>query len=533
MSSTAGPRATSRTRSVAWGLSYTSVQTALQFVQGLVLVPLYLKKIDIALYGAWLASGNVLALLSLADPGIGDIMRVRLSRALGARELDSAAAIVGTGLSLMAGVVALFSIAALVLAPIVPAIIHLDAKFVSVLRNALILGAIGTGLILFSYPLSNVLEACQRQFEVGVASLVSSIASLGTLAFLLLRSNLGVYALAIAPIVRGGVAIALYSPLIWISLKSEGLPRLHWSRVEAAEFRSIGILTFLARAFSTLIQQSDALLTSIFLVPSQTVVLSLTARPKDLLQAFPSRLNHAAEPAMAHRIGADEVDGNPRAREKTVALSRSLIALSIAFAGTLLASYVYLNHEFMVAWVGQKIFGGNALTLLLAGSSLCLVARDAVGYQLSSFNGLKTNALLAITEGTIRVLVAVSLIRWLNILALPIAGAVASSAVLPLSTYALSKRQGVRFMSSLASIGRSLAAGAASIGVAYAITWLGWTPHGKLQLVLAGAIATPFFGILALWASPRARGALFHALTGLFPRIAARIARRELNHGPL
>lgn len=41
---------------------------------GIILVPIYLVYIPKDLYGYWLATGNILTIISLLDPGIGGVV---------------------------------------------------------------------------------------------------------------------------------------------------------------------------------------------------------------------------------------------------------------------------------------------------------------------------------------------------------------------------------------------------------------------------------------------------------------------------
>jgi hypothetical protein len=73
----------SRRAATIANLIHQYVTTGLVIVNGIVLVPLYLKYIDFKLYGAWLATGNVAAWLLLADAGFSDILRQRTAHLYG------------------------------------------------------------------------------------------------------------------------------------------------------------------------------------------------------------------------------------------------------------------------------------------------------------------------------------------------------------------------------------------------------------------------------------------------------------------
>ena len=48
------------------------------------MVPLYLKYIPVELYGAWLATGNIVNWLLVVDPGISTVVMQRVGKSYGA-----------------------------------------------------------------------------------------------------------------------------------------------------------------------------------------------------------------------------------------------------------------------------------------------------------------------------------------------------------------------------------------------------------------------------------------------------------------
>ena len=78
--------AVSRRRTTLLNLFFSYASMGLVLVQGIVLVPLYVAKVPLALYGAWLATGNVLTWLEMVDPGTGDVIRQRVARLYGAND---------------------------------------------------------------------------------------------------------------------------------------------------------------------------------------------------------------------------------------------------------------------------------------------------------------------------------------------------------------------------------------------------------------------------------------------------------------
>jgi hypothetical protein len=82
-------RRVSRKKSTFWNLVFSYSTILYGICSGLLLVPLYLEHIPIDLYGAWLASGNVLTWLTVIDPGISTVVTQRVGKSFGANKLEA------------------------------------------------------------------------------------------------------------------------------------------------------------------------------------------------------------------------------------------------------------------------------------------------------------------------------------------------------------------------------------------------------------------------------------------------------------
>ena len=69
--------------STLWNFFFLNLRTVIAIINGILIVPLYLHYININLYGGWLATGNIMMWLSIADPGVGDVLLQKIGNALG------------------------------------------------------------------------------------------------------------------------------------------------------------------------------------------------------------------------------------------------------------------------------------------------------------------------------------------------------------------------------------------------------------------------------------------------------------------
>mgnify|MGYP003100149233 FL=1 len=68
---------------VKWNFVFYLLEFLYTILVGIILVPLYLKYIPKDLYGFWLATGNILSILTLINPGFSDVIQQKVAYCYG------------------------------------------------------------------------------------------------------------------------------------------------------------------------------------------------------------------------------------------------------------------------------------------------------------------------------------------------------------------------------------------------------------------------------------------------------------------
>ena len=91
-------------------------------------VPVSVSHIPLDLYGAWLASGNILAWATMIDPGFGLLTQQQVATTYGAGNLDSAGKIISGGVLLNFIVAALLAGICSILIPWLPQLLSISGQ---------------------------------------------------------------------------------------------------------------------------------------------------------------------------------------------------------------------------------------------------------------------------------------------------------------------------------------------------------------------------------------------------------------------
>src|ERR1700748_976255 len=126
-----------------WNYVFQYGYVITNIVNAIILLPFYLKRIDASTLGIWLATGNILAWMTLIDPGIGEVLQQKIAELKGKELKDQIEKTIGSGL-------------------IASAII-------------LLLSIISTGMSLTSFSISGINQGLHNASQVAISSIVSNI----------------------------------------------------------------------------------------------------------------------------------------------------------------------------------------------------------------------------------------------------------------------------------------------------------------------------------------------------------------------
>ena len=357
-------------------------------VSGVFFVPLYLKNIPLDLYGAWLASGNILFWLSAIDVGLTNVVMQRVGAAYGREDLGVTGAYLASGLIIAIGISVIILLVGILFSFYLPEILDLSASRSNyLLQRAFMLAVVGTSLTFLGFSIASLNSGLQGSIGVGVVSVLSLASSLIIILFGIM-SGLGLYAIAMGVFVRGIILLTgNLTYLVWRK-SSEKIPLMINRRYFQDLTNMLGYGSFGTIGF-TFSERMDAFLMTKFLGPEVTPMLILTRRGPDVAVMVLGRPGNAFAPTIAHLAGEGDW-----VKAKKI-LSRFLRFI-IWGVGISVAGFMALNEEFVTLWVGSELYAGDSVNfaivvLLLIGlpirnmAVLCTAMGDIKGIAVVEF----------------------------------------------------------------------------------------------------------------------------------------------------
>ena len=482
------------------------VNLLLLVVQGLVLVPVYLRFLGAEVFGAWMASGDLLGWLAVLDMGIAGISQQRMAAAHGRGDHRVIGDYFGTGLMVQAVLVGVLTLLAVAAAPFVPGWMRLQGEAGAELAACFAVAGLATGLGLLGNVVSALALSTQRMVFVNLAIFGAGVAGLGATLALLLSGH-GLWALALGMLVRSGtLLLAVGGHAAYVLRRDlQVRARLRWE--VAREFSGLSGVSVLTMLGNTAVGRSDAVLVALFFGPVAVTPYMLTRRAADLLAMFLARIGGAVYPGFAHLVGSGD---HARAARVLGQVARVYFAAAVPTG----ALYLALNRTFVELWVGSGQYAGQLVTVLVGLNVLVVGWGALLLYLLGATGSLRASGLGIFAEAVVRVGLALSLLVTWGVPGLPLAGVATSAAAAWIAWGWLHRRLGASRPAlvprQVAASALLLAAGAAAGTVRWGTTWpafVGWAAGFGVLAAGMVLLAVPFTRGYAARLLVRLRGA--------------------------
>lgn len=395
-----------RKKSTIWNYFFLNVRFIISFINGILVIPLYLHYIDSSMYGAWLATGNILSWITIVDPGVGNVILQRIGFAIGKNDKDEIGLAItsGTIISLLLFIICV--IAGFVVSFFISNIANIDLKYREDIVSAFRIGVIGTACSLLSNTFTNIVLAYQKTKLHGIFVNVIMLLSV-VVTVILLFNNFGVYALAYNSLFTGAVTLA-YSIVMTLILVKRHAVKLSFQMKYLKSFSQIFAYTFSSRLFDTLASNIDLILVSRYLGPNYVTALDLSRRPMKIITGIANNVSISMLPALSHLFGTGD---KVRIREVTIRICSIVVWLS----GMIICGFIIFNHSFVNNWVGDKFWVGTFNNNILCVSFFLL----GIGYNLSnithSMGDIKNNSLISVVRNVVYLVLLYLLAKTLGL----------------------------------------------------------------------------------------------------------------------
>jgi O-antigen/teichoic acid export membrane protein len=373
-----------------WNFVFQYGYVITNIINSIILLPFYLHKIDASTLGVWLATGNILAWMTLIDPGVGDVLQQKIGELRGRNESSEIGKTIGSGLMSAMGILLLSVIAGFVFYFLIGAIINKDVTRYPHLQIALFITIISTGMSLVSFAMSGINQGMQNALPVAISSITANILFL-LVNLTLLFLGFGVIAIAFANLCRAVYINIFNFSALKVLLRKERI-RIEFMYAHFKRFIKIFSFTSLASIIGGFSASMDTIVLARFIAPWMITIFEINKRPVQLTQSMIGRHSVALMPLVSHAAGRGD-------REGIINLINKQLKFYTYAALLVVMIFCFEYRDLITAWTGKGKFAGNTILYLLVGNFFIWL----VGYFMCNMGyalgDIKMNSLVNILKG--------------------------------------------------------------------------------------------------------------------------------------
>ena len=385
-----------RKKTTQWNIIFQYIQIFLTMISGIVLVPLYLKFISLNIYGAWLATGNVLAWIAAIDPGLSSVLQQKIGKAYGEKNMGYIGELISSGIAINLLIFLFLIIVGIIVSNYLFQWLNFSEQIQqSNLLSAFLLAVIGSAFLIFSFSFGAINRGLQGSAAIGFINTVVYIGSI-ILTITLLYKGYGVLTLGIGHVFRGLILCLCHIGYLSWRVISERI-KIPVSLTKVRSLSKLISYTFVSKIAAVFSSNLDLFFISKFLGPESVAVLNMTRQASNVSKGFVFRPTVAFAPAVSHLIGANEED---KARMVLLRLFRIIFW----FLGLLTAGFIVFNQSFVTLWVGAKLYAGSAINIYICIGFFVTIVVNSFGNICFALGNIRGNSIATFIQSILSIL---------------------------------------------------------------------------------------------------------------------------------
>ncbi|HEX8608585.1 MAG TPA: MATE family efflux transporter, partial [Pedobacter sp.] len=379
-------------KNLKWNFIFQYGYVITNIINAVITFPLYIHKIDAATLGLWWATGGILAWMTLADPGVGDVLQQKIAQLRGQDNAPEIGLTIGSGLIMSMFILILAVIAGVIFYFLVGTIVNKDVSQYDGLQTALLISVIATGMSLVSFSLSGINQGLQNAAPVAVSAVAGNLMFLFAVV-ILLYMNFGVMAIAFSNLARA-LFINAYNYIALRNMLTRENLSIRFSKSHLKGFVKIFSFTSVSRIIGGFSASMDMIFLARFVHPSVITIFEVNKRPIAMAKDLIGRHSVALMPLISHENGKED-----KTEIKTIINTQFKYYYYMAIFVSL--GFLFNFHNLIAAWTGSGKFAGNEIMYLLLGNfffGLIGYFMANMGYALGD---IKMNSFISIFKGIV------------------------------------------------------------------------------------------------------------------------------------
>lgn len=367
----------------------------------------------ISTYGAWLATGNVVAMLSLVESGFAGVITQKMSVAIAEKDDKRFLQLAGANLYTALLMAVLLFLMGLSIAPFIADWINADESIKQSITLAYVLSLASASVSLLVSLFGAFPQVWQDTKSVGVIATAINIIAIVSLV-IYLYAGFGVVSLGLGYLTRSLLNLIVQG--VWIFLKwNRNYPsKLTFSLVVIKEILKDCFYPFLSRISGVIMNNSQSFIIALFINPTLAAVYDITSKIVVVACNFVNMANSSFFALFSLTF----------ASKNKIEINNLLQKVSLFFMTILFSAILYsivFTEPIVHFWVGLDKYGGNLLLIFIASAILVTQLKQFYNNLLFTGGLIAKSAKLDVVSMIVYVIILLAIVNPAQIYAIPIA----------------------------------------------------------------------------------------------------------------
>lgn len=414
-------QANTPSRKLAAGIQMASGMaiSTIAIIQGLILVPLYLKYIGAQVYGLWLASGGILGMMWIVNFGISNLVGQRVASQYGAKSLDGVFLYFFNGLIIYILISILYIILGGIVELLLPDLLKLDSTNSAVIIRSFQIALVAAVFTIINECLRVLSQSLMRPLIPMLGIILGRVCGI-LLSIWLLIENFGLIALPLATLFSEVMIFIINIAHTIHLIKKLKIPTsAKFSKIHFLEYMKLGPPLTLAKLGSTFSQESEPVFITAILGPETNAAYMICKRAADIVSQILSIICGSIHSPFSHLFAVDP--------NKAYKVAEKVIVVVFTLGSVGYSTYIALNDYFIHLWVGKQYWLHQSIIILIGIGLFQRSVRDILWHILNGMGGFLFSSHVILVDGLIRIGLMYFLIKQCGLIGAPIALIVSSS----------------------------------------------------------------------------------------------------------
>lgn len=392
---------------------FNSINAIVIIVNGIIMVPIYFKFMEVSTYGAWLATGNVVAMLGMIESGFASVITQKMSVAIANKDDKQFFGLAGANVYTAFLMAAVLFLLGLSISPFVADWINADESIKRSITIAYIISLTSAAISLIVSLIGAFPQVWQETKTTGIIATVVNI--LGIISLVVyLYLGLGVISLALGYITRAVLNLLWQGSWVLLKWRKLNLSRPTFNFIEIKKLLKDCFYPFLSRISGVIMGNSQSFIIALFINPTLAAVYDITSKIAIVACNFVNMTNGSFFALFSLTFASKN-----KTEINNLIQRVSLFFMTVLFSA-LLYSIVF-TKPIVHFWVGLDKFGGDLLLAFIVVSILITQLKQYYNNLLYTGGLINKSAKLDVASMILYVLVLLAIVKSAQIYAIPIA----------------------------------------------------------------------------------------------------------------